>query len=517
MAQRRISMKRVREALRLHFECGLSLRKTARALSVSRPVVTEYLDKCNALKITYEKARDMSDEELLSCFNSENTTENPRLISLRDKFPEYARELTRIGVTRQLLWVEYHAENPNGYSYSQFCYHFQQWNDNQEIYMRMEHKAGDKLFVDFAGKKMEVVDQKTGEIKQLEIFVAALGASKLIYAEAVHSQKKNDFIQAQVNALRYIGGVPEAIVPDCLKSAVTKGHRYEPDINPEYQDFARHYNTTILAARPYKPRDKALVEGSVRTVYQHIYAPLRNRVFHSIEDLNKAIREKLEMLNKRPMQIYGVSRWELFREIEKDALSSLPVENYTLRNYKSLKVQFNYHIYLSEDKHYYSVPYFHRGKQLDVLYTATIVEIYLNNARIALHRRNFRQGGYTTIKDHMPPEHKFMNDWNAEKFLTWAEGIGSHVREAIDTILWRKEHPEQGYRVCLGILNLRREFGNERLDKACKRALHLDNVSYRIIKNILENGLENMSDEKESSRQLNLFSHENIRGPEYYH
>lgn len=514
MARRRTPLKRIREALRLQ-ECGISQRKAAQALSISRPVLAEYLARCTALGISYEKAQSMSDEELSGCFGREKQ-KDPRLEHLREMFPCYAKELSRVGVTRQLLWEEYIAENPDGYSYSQFCYHFQQWHGNQELYMRIEHTAGDKLYVDYAGKKMDVVDPGTGEVRRAEIFIATLGASKLIYAEAVWSQQKPDFISAQVNALKYISGVPRAIVPDCLKSAVTKGHRYEPDINPEYQDFAGHYGTTILAARPYKPRDKALVEGSVNIVYQRIFAPLRNRAFHSLEELNKAIRELLEKLNNRPMQTYGISRWEMYRETDRDALMPLPVEEYTIRHFARCTVHFNYHIYLRDHKHYYSVPYQYRGKHVEVRYTSKTVEIYLNNRRIALHRRSFSKFSYSTIGEHMPPGHKFLNDWSVEKFIGWAQKNGPRVTEVIEQILLTRPHPEQGYKVCLGILNLAKEYGPERLDTACRRALYLDSLSYKLIKNMLHNGLENVSDEKKSDRQLTIYDHENIRGPEYY-
>lgn len=510
-------MKRIREALRLHHECGLSLRKTARALSVSRPVVTEYLEQCKAHGITWERARMMTDDDLAACFESKQQ-EAPKLAELREQFPRLAKDLLKVGVTRQILWEEYRDTNPQGYSYSQFCYHFQQWENDQELYMRIEHKAGDKLYVDYTGQKMNIVDPQTGEIRTAEIFVATLGASKLIFVRAVWTQQKHDFIQAQVEALKYIGGVPRAIVPDCLKSAVTKSHRYEPDINPEYQDFAAHYGTTILATRPYKPRDKALVEGSVRIVYQRIFAPLRDRVFHTLEELNRAIREKLEELNTRTMKQYATSRWELFREIEKDALMPLPADDYLIRHYARCKVQFNYHVYLRDDRHYYSVPYQHRGKQVDVRYTGTSVEIYLNNARIALHRRCTGKFGYSTVKEHMPPEHRFLDDWSAEKFIAWAQAIGPQTTGVIEGVLNAKEHPERGYKVCLGILNLAREYGRERVEKACRRALYLDSLSLRMISNMLKNGLEDMDDEKPSTeKQLELFHHENIRGPEYYH
>lgn len=515
MAQRRTPMKRIREALRLRTECGLSLRKTAQILSVSRPVLTEYLLRCEELEISYQKSIELTDKELVALFENKPKKIDTKYQELEVLFPQYIQELSRPGVTRQLLWEEYRRDHHGSYSYSQFCYHFQQWRNNRELHMVIDHKAGDKLFVDFTGKKLHLVDSHTGELSTVEVFVATLGASKLIYAEAVRSQKKHDFIQAQANALEYIGGVPQGIVPDCLKSAVTKGHRYEPDINPEYQDFARHYGTTILAARPYKPRDKAVVEGSVRIVYQRIFAPLRDRIFHSLEELNKAVREELETLNNRKMQFYEKSRWEFFREIEKNYLSPLPVEHYLLREYRKLKVQFNYHIYLNNDKHYYSVPYRYRGMQVEVFFTTKSVEIFHNNERIAVHVRNYRQFGYTTHREHMPAHHCYRDDWNAEKLLSWGSRVGLHVREAIDLILSRKSHPEQGYKTCLGILNLKKKYGSERLNNACKKAVRYEHVSYKAIENMLNNGVEDC-DQQDLFEDYTLPRHENIRGKKYY-
>lgn len=515
MAQRRTSMKRIREALRLREKCGLSLRKTAQALSVSRPVLSEYLTHCEEKEINYEKSLQMTDEQLAENFHSEVKRENTQYQKLLCELPEYSKELLRPGVTRQLLWEEYCRELNGTYSYSQFCYHFQQWSKSQELSMVIEHKAGDKLYVDFTGKKLHLVDRHTGEITPVEVFVAALGASKLIYAEAVRSQKKRDFIQAQVNTLEYIGGVPGAIVPDCLKSAVTKGHRYEPDINPEYQDFAQHYETTILAARPYKPKDKALVEGAVRIVYQRIFAPLRDRVFHTLEQLNEAIRGELEKLNNRVMQQYGKSRREMFNEIERDYLAALPLDPYQYREYRKLKVQFNYHVYLNTDKHYYSVPHRYCDKNVELFITPKTVEIYHNNERIALHTREYRHYGYTTMKQHMPHQHCYKDNWNAEKLLSWAASIGTHVRDVIETILDRKAHPEQGYKSCMGILNLSKKYTGIRLDGACRKALKYDHVTYRGIENMLKNGMEECT-EPELNNVTPIRHHENIRGKQYY-
>jgi len=514
MAQRRTSMKRVREALRLLEECRLSQRQISKALNVSRPVINSYIDKCKELEISYEKSCTMTDEELLNSM-AETKKQDPRLEKLTSYFPKHEKELTRVGVTRHILWEEYAADNPDSYSYSQYCYHFQHWVKSKEIYMRINHKAGDKLYVDYTGKKLEVTNPQTGEITRVEVFIGTLGASKLIYIQASPSQKKHDFITAQVNALKYIGGVPTALVPDCLKSAVTKGSKYEPELNQDYYDFASHYGTTILPARPYKPKDKALVEGAVTIVYSAIFAPLRDKVFFSIESLNAAIRVQLDILNNKIMKSYKASRWELFHEIEKDALKPLPVDDYEVRYFIQLKVNFDYHVFIKDVNHNFSVPYKYCGMRVDVFYTASTVEIYHNNRRIALHDRKRIQGFHTTKKEHMHPNHQFVDGWSPEKFQIWAQSYGDSVKEVIDSILISKEHPEQGYKVSMGILSLAKKFSKERLDKACSKALHYNMLSYKFIKNILENRQEDYSNEPNQTYDSTP-EHENIRGAEYY-
>jgi transposase len=508
-------MRKVREIIRLHEECGLSLRKTAQALSLSRPVINEYYAKCKQQGLTYGVIKGMPDDELLKILQAEPRVVAERFIRLAGRFEYFARELTRVGVTRQLLWEEYRRGEPDGYGYSQFCWHLQNWEKSQELSMHLEHKAGDKLFVDFAGKKLAITDRTTGMVRPVEVFVATLGASNLTYVEGAMTQQKHDFINVNVNALHYLGGVPRAIVPDCLKAGVAKGDKYEPEINPEYHDFARHYGTTILPARPYKPRDKAMVEGAVKIVYSWIYARLRDRIFYSLEELNRAIREELEHYNGRKMQRYGQSRRELFEEIEKTALQPLPAERYEVREYKQLKAQFNYHVYLKEDKHYYSVPYRLRGQQIDVLFTASAVELYHNNVRIAFHKRDRAKYGYTTVPEHMPPNHRWRDDWNAEKLIGWAESIGDEVKTVVEVVLASRQHPEQGYKTCLGILNLAKLFGNVRLASACRRAIDYERYSYRMIKNILQNNMD-MLIEEPTLFDKTVPLHENIRGCDYY-
>jgi len=508
-------MKKVREIMRLYEQGGLSQRQIAQALGISRPVVSDYIVRIKTSGLAYKDIENMPDETLVQILQRNKDTDDKRYKILQDKFPYFAKELKRIGVTRQILWEEYIEEIPDGYSYSQFCYHFQIWQNMSEVTMHMEHKAGDKLFVDFAGKKLEITDRITGEKREVEVFVAVLGASQLVYVEASLSQKKEDWIRLNENALRYIGGVPRAIVPDCLKSAITKADRFEPDINPEYLDFARHYDIAILPARPAKPKDKALVEGAVRITYSWIYAKLRDRVFFSLEELNIAILELLEIFNSKTMQRPGVSRRELFESIEKAELKSLPSERYEIRRFKVLTVQFNYHIYLSEDHHYYSVPYRYKGRKVEVLFTERNLEIYHNNVRIAAHSRNGRKNGYTTHRDHMPESHKWQDNWNPEKLTTWAESKGESVAAVIETVLSSRQHPEQSFKTCMGILSLSKIYGDERLDKACRSALYYENCSCKMIKNILINNMDRIEDNFGETTGA-LPEHENIRGKNYY-
>jgi transposase len=513
MAMRRTSVKKIREIMRLRDECGISQRQIARALKISRPVVAQYIIDMKSAGLHYSHIKDMPDDELLEILESDKRVKNTKYDKISEKFDYYVKELKKTGVTLETLWEEYREGNPDGYSYSRFCYHYQVWRNSSQISMHIEHKAGDKLFVDFAGKKLKITDRHTGNQKEVETFIAVLGASQMTYVEATMSQKKEDWIMANRNALHYIGGVPRAIVSDCLKTAITESNWYEPEINPEYADFARHYGTAILPARPAKPKDKALVEGAVRIVYAWIYARLRNRIFYSIEELNKAINEELERYNGNPMQKIKKSRRELFEEIEKSELAPLPVQQYELRKYEKRTPAFNYHVYLKADKHYYSIPYRYRRNEVDVFYTERVVEIFHRNIRIAIHERDRRENKYTTLPDHMPPNHRWMNDWNPEKLEKWAENIGPAVKDMVKAVLGSRQHPEQAYRSCLGILSLAKKYGEQRLNNACMRALYFNHYSYKGVNNILKNRLDGIQEETLFSQ---LPEHENIRGNKYY-
>lgn len=520
MPRGRTSMEKIREIIRLH-ECHLTARAISRAIGVSRPVVKEYIDKIRAAELDSATIQNIDDDTLTDLIKGSKNRMSERFQLLSSHFDYFALELKRPGVTLERLWAEYRAAHPptsRGYSYSQFCYHFQLWRSTSELTMHLEHKAGDKMFVDFAGKKLHITDRMTGEITDVEVFVAILAASQYTYVEAVPSQQKADFISATQNAYHYFGGVPHTTVPDCLKSAVTKSCKYEPDINPEYSDMASHYQTVILPARPGRPKDKALVEGAVRIVYNWIYAALRNRIFTSLQELNQAIREELETYNAKPMQKLGVSRKAQFDHIEKAALLPLPTERYITRKFKSLKVHFNYHIYLSDDKHHYSVPYRYRAQQVKVIYTDSVVEIFHKNQRIAFHKRNRKTpNGYTTTSDHMPERHRRAMDWNPQRLIDWAATLGEYVQAVVTTTLRLRHHPEQAYKTCLGILSLAKKYDKERLNKACKIAIHFQHYSYKGIKNIIDNKLENQQlDCFETPPNRYRQDHQNIRGIHYY-
>jgi len=508
-------MKKIREMIRMHQEYHISHRKISKALGVSRPTIHEYIGKFEQSGLTLSEISTMSDSGLMEALERKNTVKNGPCEALNKLFPVYSKELMKTGVNLKTLWEEYRKKYADGYGYSQFCYHYGNWNHSLEISMHQEYKAGDKMFVDFTGKKMSLTDRITGEKREVETFVGILGASQYTYVEAVGNQKKENFIRANENALRYFGGVPAAIVPDCLKSGVTKGDKYEPDINPEYEDFARHYDTCILPARPYHPKDKAHVENAVKIVYSWIFAVLRNQVFYTIEELNQAILEALENYNSKKMQKLKQSRKEVFLEIEKKELRPLPIEKYSFKNFAQATIQFNYHIYLKEDNHYYSVPYHYRGKKADLIYTDRAVEIFFENTRIAVHPRDRRKQCYTTDKNHMPPEHRWVSDWNPERIIKWGASQGHNVEEMVRNILKSREHPEQAYRACLGVLSLEKKVGKERLDKACGRALSFQHYSYKGVKRILEKGLDHYEDEPALFPKT--IAHENIRGNEYYY
>jgi len=515
MANRSITVNTIKEIIRLNIKEGLTIRKTARALSISRPCIKSYLDKFIASGITLEEFEKKTDKEINNIFfPKKKAIDQKRFQILENEFPEYKKELTKTGVTRELLWQEYRRKEPNGYAYSQFCYYYGKWAGIQESWMHQEYKAGEKLFVDFTGEKLKIKGEKPGLEQTLEVFVAILGCSQLTYVKAVASQKTEDWIDANISALNYFNGVPCAIVPDCLKSGVKTANKYEPEINQQYSDFAQHYNTVILPARPYSPKDKALVEKAVKDIYTRIFARIRNETFYTIDDLNERIMELLEEHNNTKFQMRPESRRDLFETVEKSSLKPLPQEKFELKGYEEHKVGLDYHIKFKVDEHYYSVPYRYIGEKVKLVYTAHIVEIYHNFERIAVHERSRYKYKYSTQKEHMPDHHKFQAKISPEKLISWANNIGENVKTMITAILNDRPYPEQAYKSCLGVITLSKKYGKTGLDQACQRALSFNCFQYKTVKNILEKKLEQNPEEEIEERKLPV--HENIRGAEYY-
>lgn len=515
MANKTINMQKIRQILRLKQE-GVSNRKAAQMLGVHRETVRRYFNQIVELGISYELLLKEEDSVLENIFEKHKfpKANKGRLDRLHDFFPRMEKELSRVGVDKWNLWSEYKELESDGYAYSHFCRAYNSYCQKQQVSAHFEHKSGDKLYVDYTGSKLFFVDKLNGEIKSVEVMVAVLGHSHYTYVEGSLSQKKADFISAIENALHYFKGVPKAIVTDNLKSSVTKSCKYEPQLNETFESFALHYSTTILPTRAYKPKDKAIVEGAVNIVYKRIFAPLRDITFFSLREVNAAIREQLEKYNSINFKGKDHSRKTLFEQAEQAELGSLPLERYELRNYNWQTVHKNSHIYLSEDKHYYSVPFKHISQKVKVVYSSTELEIYLNHHRIAAHRRDRKPYGYTTEKDHMPSAHRFVSEWNPERFLSWAKDIGEPTRFIVEKILSNKSHPEQAYKSCLGVLSFAKKVGNERLNNACGRAVYYQSYGYHIIKKILDKGLD--KDPVQLEIACTIPVHDNVRGQSYY-
>lgn len=513
MANKQIEMRKVKKTFKLYTE-GLSKRKISSQLGVSRNTVTKYINFFGRYKLTGYEVSAMTIEELSALFRSEEKVKTSRLNILEQYFPYFDKELKRTGVTRYLLWEEYISRHPDGFGRSQFFYWYSQWRKEVSPVMHFDHKAGDKLFIDFTGKKLTIVDEHTGELQDLEIFVCVLGSSQFTYVEACVSQKKEDFIRCIENALWYYGGVPKALVVDNLKAAVTKSSRYEPRVNETFADFAEYYGTNVLPTRAYRPRDKAIVENAVRIIYTRVFAPLRNETFYDIASINKAILTLLEKHNGMSFRGRSYSRSTLFKEIEQQALDPLPSKKYELKDYAKGTVHKNSHIYLSKDKHYYSAPYKYIGKKIRIIFSNSLVEIYYKQERIAIHTRIKSRYGYSTNQEHIPSFHRFVSEWSPEKFINWAAHIGQECSYFITKVLDKKQHPEQSYKSCLGILHLAKKVGNTRLNNACKRALNYQAYNYKIIERILEKGWDAIEEPTEQIKEVPY--HKNIRGRNYY-
>jgi len=514
MPRLRTTMRQIREVLRLRFEKNLSERQIAQAVGVGRTTLQGYLRKAAQAQLTWPLPPELNDEQLEKLLYPPLPLENEKVEtkSLPD-FLYLHQELKKKGVTLQLLWEEYLQANSQGYQYTQFRVRYRQWEKTLEPVMRQTHKAGEKLFVDYAGMTMGVVDRQTGEVREAQIFVGVLGASNYTYVEATWTQALPNWIGSHVRMFSFIGAVPELLIPDNLKSGVTTAHRYEPFLNRTYQEMAEHYGVAILPARPIKPRDKAKVEVGVQGVERRILAPLRNRTFFSLHELNEAIWELLQTYNQRPFQKLSSNRQTLFETLEKPLLKPLPSQPYEYAEWKKVRVNIDYHVEV--EKHYYSVPYQLIRQQLDARLTASVVEILHQGKRVASHARSFVEHRHSTVLEHMPQSHREYAEWTPVRLVQWAGESGESTRAVVEKILASHRHPEQGYRSCLGIMRLGKKYGQNRLEAACRRVLNIPSPRYQHIESILKLGLDQKPLESEQP-VLPAFTHEFVRGAEYY-
>jgi transposase len=514
MANKSISMSKLRQVLKLYCQ-GQNKLQVSVITGLSRNTVKKYIHIFIGLRTTWDEVKQLSNKELdiLFCEEPEPSIDD-RLSPLYDFFKSQEKRLRQRGVTLLRLWEDYFAQYPNGFKMTSFYRHYNLWNRRGYPSMHMEHKAGDKMFIDYTGEKLQVVDPASGEMKAMEVFVAILGASQLTYVEAVESQRVEDFIGCCENALHYFGGSPNAIVPDNLKSAVIKSNRYEPRLNENFEAFADYYGMAVLPARAYKPKDKALVEGAVKITYIRIFASLPKELPTSLAQLNERIHALLGTHNSTSFKGRSYSRQQQFDEMEKATLQPLPEKRFELRSSSSATVMKNGHVCLGADKHYYSVPFGYISKKVRVLYSKSIVEFFYKYELIASHQRVRSAHNYTTDPSHMATQHQVLAEWNPDYFLAQARTISKEVEFYIAQVLRKKPHPEQAYKSCQGILSFAKRVGHQRLIKACQRGHAYGLYHYRAIEDILNRGLDLY--DLEEDRQLPMPDHENIRGKNYY-
>ena len=513
MATERLSMRHLREILRHKWVLGRSHREIARSVGVSSGTVSSAVSRARGVGLTWEAVVAMGDEAL------DERVNGPRGGGRDGRpLPDPAQmhvELRKVGVTLQLLHLEYLERHANGYRYTKFCAVYAEWLARRGPTMRQTHEVGDKLFVDYSGKKPHIVDPATGEVTEVELFVAVLGATNHTYAEATRTQRVADWIGSHVRAFSFFGGVPRLVVPDQLRTGITGPCRYEPGLQRSYEEMAQHYGTAVLPARPGSPRDKAKVEAGVLVAQRWILARLRNQTFFSLAELNARIAELLSEMNDRPMRLYGASRRELFERMERAALGPLPSEPFEYGERKEVRVNIDYHVEV--DHHFYSVPYTLLGEQLDARMTATTVEIYRDRERLTTHARSYVRGRHTTKPEHMPASHQKHLEWTPSRIIRWGETIGPSVAALVARIIESRRHPEHGYRSCLGILRLAKRYGPERLEVACGRALAVNALSYKHVESTLKHGLDRDRLDDTTTPARPGLVHENVRGRDYYH
>ena len=513
MTAKRLLMRQLRTILRLKFEQKQANRAIARGCAVGVGTVSEYVRRALRAGLRWPLPEELDDRQL-----EERLFPRPDPVGVVRTPPDLAyvhQELRRSGVTLQLLWLEYLKDHPEGYRYSQFCDLYRRYARRLSPPMRQVHRAGEKAFIDFSGKRPHIVDRKTGEASGVELFVAVLGASSYTYAEATPSQDLAHWVGAHVRMLEFYGGCPRVFVPDNLKSGVTTPCRYEPVVNRTYEELATHYGAVVIPARAYKARDKAKVEVGVQVAQRWILAVLRNRTFFSLAEMNEAIREKLGDLNGRTMRHLGASRRELFERLDRPALRPLTASRFEMAEWKSCGVNIDYHIEV--DHNYYSVPYQLRGERVEARSTASTVEIFFNSPRrIGSHVRLTGRGRYSTLPEHMPASHRAHAEWTPSRLISWAEKTGPATGRIVAEILKAKPHPEQGYRSCLGIIRLAKRHGSSRVEAACARAERLRAASYKTVANILAAGFDGLPFEEPAETTPPLPAHDNIRGAGYY-
>ncbi|WP_437440057.1 IS21 family transposase [Legionella pneumophila] len=506
-----VSMQKIKEILRLHFDAKLSQHQIAASLQISSGVVNKYLSLARAAQVCWPLPSEVDEAKLRAILKPHQKTFIPS--RHEPDYPSIHQELKSKGMTLLLLWQEYeNTHGKNAYRYAQFCAKYREWLSRQKPSMRQIHRAGEKLFIDYCGPTIDVIDPETGEVRAAAIFVAILGASNYTYVEATWDQTLPNWIASHVRAFEFFGGVPSLLVPDNLKSAVTKASRYEPTINQTYTDLAIHYNTAIVPARPYKPKDKAKVENAVLIVERWILARLRHQTFVGLAELNAAIAGLLKELNHRPFKKLPGTRASQFEAIDRPALSALPKELYEFARFLNARVHVDYHVEV--DGHYYSVPHQLIKQLVTIRLTVNVVECLHEGQRVASHVRSYIKGKHTSLPEHMPVAHQRYSEWNPGRFLNWALDIGPCTRDVIQQLLNKCAHPEQGYRTCFGTLTLAKRYGKERLEAACYRALAIGSPKRASILSILEKGLDQQPLKKEEAPPVKF--HENIRGATHY-
>lgn len=508
-------MRKIKEVLRLH-SLGLKQQQIARSCQIAQSTVHQYLKAAASAGVNWPLPPDWDERRLQETVSGAprpatawSKTETPDFTAIRQQLQ------THRNLTLQLVWEEYRESRSGGYSYSRFCELYRSWVRKQDVVLRQEYRAGEKLFVDYAGDKIPIYDPKTGIVEfDASLFVAVLGASSYTFAEATRSQDLTCWIGSHIHALEFMGGVSEIVIPDNTKTGVKHPCRYEPELNATYRELAEFYGFAVIPARPYKPRDKAKAEVGVQVAQRWIIAALRHRKFFQLGDLNEAILELLERLNRRPFRKRpDASRTLLFEQLDRPALKPLPAERYIIAQWKPVKPNIDYHVEV--ERHYYSVPYQLVGQQLDARYTGATVEIFHRGVRVASHARSFVPYTASTLHEHRPKSHQAHLEWTPSRLINWAATIGPATAKVVQAILESKPHPESGYRACLGILKLAKTFTDARLEAACQRALLLGIYSYQSLKSILKNSLDrqpllDLGSERSGPK------HDNVRGGDYY-